>query len=1232
MTESHFCLTRILIAVVIALCLGARTVHGSAETEDQGHPDAASFLKKAEQARIRADKARQEKKADQEEAAFKEQLDSLISYLELKPDDLEAREALCLLRADHVQDAKSFTQAYEELSKLLRSDPKRTKARRKLVELAMLARRYDEARNQLEQYLLRDKPDDAELLDLLGQCQEKMNELETAAKSYRKAVEIAPDQIHTYQRLAALLGNRLSNPKEAYNCMQNMLSRNPNSAKAYICLGTYWEGVASKGQAKKAAGQDLNPRAEAMKAAEKALQLSPDDQDGLSLATRSAVALSKFDQARKYAERNVELHKGVSQCYTTLAGILMRTSDKEKAVEILDRGLKEGKDAPEILWYKANVLLDLKKTAEAKDAAEKLKSSAYPKFLIEYVEARLAFAQKDWAEAIRRFEKVRPSLTSMPDLLGRADLALGYSYGQLHDADRAVRCYKQALETDPSSSAARQGLAEGFLALGQVDNAVEEYGKLVKTGNAPTDWLTTYGGLLIRQNLMRDRAKQQWEPVEKVLAEAEKANADDVQLVLLRAEMLRGQNRNQDAERLLRKALQSKPAKLELWKSLANLLALQRKWDQAERVMDESKRLLGDTVEQRLARSEYLLLRHDTKAGPYLTKLSDKIDEFSEADQIRLLEGLLNSARRINDNNAAGQLLALLSRKDKKNLEYPFLRIEMAANSQSLGAMEKALADVEETHGKGPLWMFGRARLLALKATQEEDPKLYDEALKNLVQARQLRPSWPRIPLLMGQIYDQQKRFAPALRNYLEAIDLSERNPAALRRVLQLLSGNRLYGDPDILLHQLDSVKKCLAEGNAGKEDCLNLALAYLEIEKRFKNVPLPGLRAGTSADAAAAAWASADNLLRYVVSGTDDPRYLAAYAKALLDHGELSKSEVYVNRLAKNDSHAAATVILQARVYCKRSQHENALQILNGFVDQKDAVPTDRFQRIKMMAEALEQLCDSLDDPGQKPAADKYARAADKLWLEYVEGLPSEAMGYVAFLNRRGQTENAIAYLEKNRQNVSDLSLTQVCMEITKNGKGPREITERVENILKDAQQSPSSSGSDHSSITLTLGDLCAAQGRFAEAGDYCRDIPRQSTNYIAAQNNLAAILAVQGKDLDAALEAVNQAIAKAGAAGWMLDTRACVYIAQRDADNALADSEQAVEDSPKPVRLFHRARALLLAGQTDAARSTMQKALGAGLSTTDLYEQELGDFDKLKKIPEGQRPQVQKPGEVQE
>ena len=56
----------------------------------------------------------------------------------------------------------------------------------------------------------------------------------------------------------------------------------------------------------------------------------------------------------------------------------------------------------------------------------------------------------------------------------------------------------------------------------------------------------------------------------------------------------------------------------------------------------------------------------------------------------------------------------------------------------------------------------------------------------------------------MGSIYDQQNKVDQALKYYLEAIDMGEHNPAAVRRTVQLLYQKQRYADADKLLRKLD--------------------------------------------------------------------------------------------------------------------------------------------------------------------------------------------------------------------------------------------------------------------------------------------------------------------------------------------------------------------------------------------------------------------------------------------
>jgi cellulose synthase operon protein C len=1469
MINCSFRMVGILCMTLIVFDTAAYKSYGSSENDDQQKQDAALLLKKAEHAKQQAEKTHLEKKVDEEEAAQQERIDSLASYIELKPDDLDVREELGILRADRVQDAKSYGSAYSILDGVVREDPKRNKARRKLIELTMLAGRYEDARNHLEMFLLKDKPDDPELLDLLGQCQEKLNEFDKAIESYNKAIKGSPARIDAYQRLAILLRNRMNKPKQAYDCMQNMIKNNSDSAKAYLCLGNYWQSINTKEEAKKAAEKDVDPKAEAMKAAEKAVQLSPDDQDALLLAAQCSMALDKSDQARNYSEHNLEVHKDSPVLYTTLAEIIVRAGDKKKAIEVLDEGLKETKYSPQILWYKANFLIDLRKIDDAREAIGQLQTAQYYKPLIGYLEARLAFAQKDWAEAVRLFEKVRPSLTTMPSLLKQADLSIGYGYGQLHNVDQEIIAYQRVLAADPSCSPARQGLTDALLASGRVDEAVQAYETIPKRGNWPRDGLIPYANLLIRQNLQRSANERNWDQVEKVLDEAEKTDPDSYQLPMLRAEMLHAQNRDQEAEKLLREVLAKKPAQIEYWKAIINLLALQKKWDQAEKILVDYEKQLGDSADLRLARCEYLLQRYDAKAAEYLPKLGENIDNYSDADKIRLWNGLLTAARRINNNDLIREFTDLLSRKDANNLEVQFLRLEQAANSQDLAALEDALKDVKKAEGEGPLWLFGQARLLAVRATKENNPALYDEALQYLAKAHELRPSWSRISLFMGTIYDQQNKPDQAVKCYTDAIDMGERNPAAVRRTVQILIQQQRYADADKILRQLDrqqfpftpeltrlwvqllfqqgefdqgvakarqvvseksddyqeqmwlgqifgvaarrakeqknnkdfltlsaeaekslrrAVKlkndvpetwialvdllrlshrsgdaeaaldqaahtiptgqaplilaKCyetigrndkaqdqykialgakpddpsvnnsvaefyqkvgkpaeaeeilkrivagkikageadliqarrllaknilakggpknidiarnlieqnlasagnsvddlrikaqilslsanhackdeailayskIAEGQqAAPDDIFNLAILYLAKEKQYQETSRPS---GNAVNRDSDEWNKAKKLFQRLESiQSNDPRFMALYANASLEHGDVSNAELYVNKLAKDFSNAAATLTLQAKLLFQRKQYKEALDLLNKFVDQSNAIPPERSKRLRMMAEEIEYLASRLNDPDQKSMADLYIRTAEKLYSQYIAESPSKSLDLAAFLNRQGKTEKAVNALEQTWKNSEPGNIAQVSLAIAHNGRGDKDIVDRVEKVLNEARMFRIFK--DHPVILMALGDLCSGQDRLEEAESFYREALRRNANYYVAMNNLAVLLSLRGEKLDEALTHINKALELAGPLGSLLDTRACVYIAKGDANNALADAEKAIADNPSAVRLFHQAQAFLLAGQKSKAASAMQKALKTGLAKDNMDTPEIPRFEELKTL----------------
>ncbi|MGD0382519.1 MAG: tetratricopeptide repeat protein [Thermoguttaceae bacterium] len=799
------------------------------------------------------------------------------------------------------------------------------------------------------------------------------------------------------------------------------------------------------------------------------------------------------------------------------------------------------------------------------------------------------------------------------------------------------------------------------------------------------------------------------------------------------------------------------------------------------------------------------------------------------------------------------------------------MRLEQAANNQDLAGLEESLKDVKKVEGEGPLWLFGQARLLSVKAIKENNPGLFEEALQNLAQARDLRPSWSRIPLFMGTIYDQQNKSDQALKYYQEAIDMGEHGPAAIRRTVQILFQKQDYKNADKLLRQLDrlqvpftpeltrlwvellfqkgefdlavakarqtvseksgeykehlwlgqilgiaarrakmqkrdkdftalaaeaekslrravelkgdvpeawvslvgflsSVDKTSAaeevidqargkipaekapialaqcyeavekndlaleqyklalaakpndpgvvhsvadfyqrigktveaeallrlviegkvkgddanmlwarrqlalitaakgglinmeaarklieqnldaaanspddmrikarfsasdprrsrkdeainiltkmiEGQqATPEDRFNLAMLYLATEKQLQSHSPTTSKTDANDSKDSSAWVNASKILRdLIVSQDSDPRYLAIYTNALMEHGDVSSAELYLQKLVKDFPHAAATVVLQAQIMARRNQFDDALELMKSFVDMKNAIPPERSKRILMMAEAMEEITEGMKkNPDQKTMAEHYIRTAETFYRQYVDEHPSQSMDLVMFFIRQDQTDDAVNILEQTWQNSDSISVAQVCMNIIQREKKSKEIVQRVEKVLADAR----TKFENHPGILLTLGDIRVTQGRYTEAENFYRIILDKNPGHAVAMNNLAVLLTLQNKKLDEALSLINKAIEISGPLASMLDTRACIYIAQGNAEKAIKDMDEAIADASTPVRLFHQAQALNLGNQKYAASSTMQQALKAGLTKEMLETPEIPAYEKLKKL----------------
>ena len=172
-------------------------------------------------------------------------------------------------------------------------------------------------------------------------------------------------------------------------------------------------------------------------------------------------------------------------------------------------------------------------------------------------------------------------------------------------------------------------------------------------------------------------------------------------------------NRTPDAVALLQTALGKARQQPELWKALIDLAESQQDWTKTEQLLEESRKALGDSVEQRLFDAQYLVQRGDPKGDAKvvgrLQKLAENVDRFSDVQRAQLWAGLSGAATLANNPQYAKQLLQGIADKDPNNVPVRYQLVEQALRAKNDADLEQALKGLETIAGQDAYWHYGQA-------------------------------------------------------------------------------------------------------------------------------------------------------------------------------------------------------------------------------------------------------------------------------------------------------------------------------------------------------------------------------------------------------------------------------------------------------------------------------------------------------------------------------------------
>ena len=152
-----------------------------------------------------------------------------------------------------------------------------------------------------------------------------------------------------------------------------------------------------------------------------------------------------------------------------------------------------------------------------------------------------------------------------------------------------------------------------------------------------------------------------------------------------------------------------------VWNAQARLLSIQKRFDEAQGLLDQAKNLLGDQVELRLQQAKLSAMRGGPQIVKDLNELAQNLEPFSKEDRRKLLNGLATELRQQQDLQGAIHLWSRLAEQEPNDLELRLTLLDLAFQTTNSAEIDKNIKQIGEIEGStGVLGRFCQVRLLDL--------------------------------------------------------------------------------------------------------------------------------------------------------------------------------------------------------------------------------------------------------------------------------------------------------------------------------------------------------------------------------------------------------------------------------------------------------------------------------------------------------------------------------------
>ncbi len=626
-----------------------------------------------------------------------------------------------------------------------------------------------------------------------AEAAQREGDFQQAVRYLTRTVELSRRKVRAFALLAELLRYELDRPEEADHWIDAMAARNPKSVQAHFLRGQY---LLEQGLIDEAAA-----------CADRIEALAGGSREEMLLRLRCAAARGRYAQGRQYGWRLVEKYPEDAQGYFALADLELRAGRRKVAVGWLRQGARLSRGHRELTGQLAALLLDEGNIQEAQQLARSLSRGPRQSPAADYLQARIEYRRENWPAAARGFEQARKRYARQPELLGRLDYWLAHCYGRMGHVERQLEAYRRLLEADGNNLPVRREYAAALATDGRVEQALDQYRLLTADSAAGTTCWLERARLGILVNLREKPKQRDWSEVAEALDHVAQESPERVEVPILRAEVLIGQDHPEEARKRLADARRAHPRQPSLWTASISLERRLGNPGAALTMLKEAEDRLPDGVELRLARADQVVQAEGTAGAPSLHPLAEDVEAFSPAEKVALWDRLARYAFRLGDDLQAEKLARRVTATDASSPRMRLLLLDVLLKTDRVAEMPDVLHEIEATEGQGADWHWGRAvylRRLAQQSPQQQ--RLLREALDHARAAVQARPSAARVVLLAAQLHDQLGKREKAVAEYLRAVELGDRRLTTVNRAIQLLYAQNRFAEADGLLRRIQEV------------------------------------------------------------------------------------------------------------------------------------------------------------------------------------------------------------------------------------------------------------------------------------------------------------------------------------------------------------------------------------------------------------------------------------------